>query len=343
MFGFRDIFTESIGIDLGTVNTLVAVKGSGIVLREPSAVALSTGRKREVLAVGSDAVLMLGRAPGSVYVEHPLKDGVVADYYLAESMLRHFIDKSLGRRLPGVSVRAVICVPGCITDVERRAVETAAKGAGAREAYLMDEPVAAAMGAGLSVDDIMGSMVVDIGGGTTDAAVLALGGVVVSGSARAGCRHVDDAIIQYIRREHGVAIGAGSAEQIKLAIGSALPGKSGMFEVYGRNVDTGLPKTLIVSASEIYSAMKKPVAAILGVVRDTLSRTPPELAGDIMERGIVLTGGGALLDGMCDYVYQETGMKVRAADRPLDCVALGALEAVENFRLYRDSAARSAV
>ncbi|MEL7610016.1 MAG: rod shape-determining protein [Bacillota bacterium] len=337
MFGIMNLFSDCIGIDLGTVNTVIAIKGQGIVLREPSAVAVAAGRKNEVLAVGNEAIAMLGRTPGSVTVVYPLKNGVVTDFTLAETMLKSFITMAVGRRLPGAGVRAVVCVPGCMSDVERRSLEEALRGAGAREAYLMDEPVAAAIGAGLQIDQARGVMIVDIGGGTTDVAVLALGGTVVSRSIRVGGTDLDEAIIHYIRQEHGLIVGASTAERLKLTLGSALSGEPETTLVRGRDVQNGLPCEIKLSAGEICYAMKKPVAEIVNAVLETLERTPPEISGDLLENGITLSGGTAQLRGLTKLIAHETGIPVALADDPLDCVALGALTAVENLRYYRSS------
>ena len=329
MLGIRNLFCDTIAIDLGTVNTLLAAKGKGILLREPSAVAL--GKHREVLAVGNDAVRMLGRTPGSITVAYPLRDGVIADPALTEEMLRCFIGKTLGRRLPGTGIRAVICVPGCITDVERHAVEEAAKAAGAKEAYLMDEPVAAALGAGLPVQEPVGSMVVDIGGGTTDAAVLALAGVVTCVSVRSGGTHMDDTIADYVRKKYSVAISRGTAEQVKCALGTALPGALGRMEIRGRDLASGLPRMQILSATEVYEAIQRPLERIYGAIQKALSNTPPELSGDLMDTGILLTGGGAKLEGLAEAVEERTGIPTRVAESCMDCTALGALVTAENL------------
>ena len=335
-WSLASLFGIDIGIDLGTVNTLIARRGAGIILREPSAVALD--QEKHIVAIGDDAVRMLGRTPGAVQVVRPLQDGVVADYRLCEAMLKHFLDKALGRAARRAGVRAVLCVPGCVTDVEKRALEEAARGAGARAAFLMDEPVAAAIGAGLPVEDPVGSLVVDIGGGTTDAAVLALGGVVTKASVRAGGTHIDAAIMQYVRQTYGMNIGARTAEDIKLTIGAALPCSTKSMQVRGRDLNSGLPRTLELSAMEVYRAMLPQVVHILSCVREVLSMTPPELAADIYDRGMCLTGGGALLEGIAEYFSAETGVCVRIAPEPLDCVAEGARIAVENLAYYRSHA-----
>jgi len=335
-FSFAGLFGRDVGIDLGTVNTLIARRDVGVILREPSAVALD--HEKKIIAIGNDAISMLGRTPGLVTVVHPLQDGVVADFRLCEAMLRYFLEKALGRSARLSGVRAVLCVPGCVTDVEKRALEDAARSAGAHAAFLMDEPVAAAIGAGLPVEEATGSLVVDIGGGTTDAAVLALGGVVQKYSVRAGGTHINTAIMQYIRQTYGMSIGARTAEDIKLTLGSALPGTPRTMEVRGRELKTGLPRTLELNSMEIYRAILPQVLQILSCVRQVLAETPPELSGDIYENGMCLTGGGALLNGLPELFASETGIAAFVAERPLDCVAEGARIAVENIPYYRSRA-----
>ncbi|HPY36651.1 MAG TPA: rod shape-determining protein [Clostridia bacterium] len=335
-FSFAGLFGRDVGIDLGTVNTVISKRDEGIVLRERSAIALDL--EKRVVAAGDDAMLMLGRTPGQVQVIHPLQDGVVADFRLCEVLLRYFLDKAIGRAARRAGVRAVICVPGCVTDVEKRALEEAARGAGARTAFLMDEPVAAAIGAGLPVDEAAGTLVVDIGGGTTDAAVLALGSVVNKHSVRAGGTHIDAAIMQHIRQTYGMTIGARTAEEIKLSIGAALPGASHNMQVRGRDLRTGLPRTLELASMEIYRAILPQIMNMLSCIRALLSTTPPELSADIYERGMCLTGGGALLNGLGEFFADETGIKVYVAPSPLDCVAEGARIAVENLAFYRNRA-----
>ncbi len=335
-FGISSLFGLDVGIDIGTVSTLISRKGDGVILRECTAVALDNDNR--ILTVGDDALSMVGRTPGDVHIVYPLQDGVVADYRLCEAMLRHFIVKSLGRSATRLGVRAVLCAPGCITNVEKRALEEAARGAGARTAFMLDEPVAAALGAGLPVHEPFGSLVVDIGGGTTDAAVLALGGVVVQRSVHAGGTHLDAAIISHLKQTYGVSIGPRTAETIKLCVGSAQPGSIRGMEVRGRDINTGLPRTLAISAMEIYRAMQPQINAILGCVRDVLSVTPPELAGDIYDRGIWLTGGGALLHGIADYFASVTGISTYIAENPLDCVVEGTRLAIENIAYFRSRA-----
>ncbi|MDR1619321.1 MAG: rod shape-determining protein [Clostridiales bacterium] len=330
------LFGRDVGIDIGTVNTLIARRDSGIVLRESTAVALD--REKRLVAVGEEAYHMLGRTPGDVRVMHPLQDGVVVDFQLCEAMLRHFLLQAAGHPAGRFGARAVLCVPGCVTKVEKRALEDAARNAGARAAFMLDEPVAAALGAGLPVEEPLGTLVVDIGGGTTDAAVIALGGIVVKRSIRAGGTHIDAAIMQHVRRTYGIVIGARTAELIKIGMGSALPAGFGSMQVRGRDMGTGLPCTLNVSAMEVYRAIQPQVRAILGCVREVLSLTPPELAGDIYERGMWLTGGGALLNGVADLFASVTGISTYIAERPLDCVAEGARRAVENIAFYRERA-----
>lgn len=314
-----------IAIDLGTVNTLVAIRGRGIVLREPTVVAVSTGPKREVLCVGTEAIALLGRSPGGVNVCYPIRDGVICDAPLCEAMLKHYIKRALGRKAGPLGVRLMLCLPLCVTDIEKRALLEAAKGAGARTVLLMEEPVAAALGAGISPQDGMGNMVVDIGGGTTDAAVLALGGIAAHRSVRVGGTHIDEAIMDYVRREYDIIIGSRSAEQLKIAMGRAQVGGVEHCEVRGRSVKTGLPTSIVVGQREIGHAIVEPLRKIAQCVRETLSETPPELAGDIYSRGLILTGGGALLAGMAAMLERDTGLSVQVAEDALDCVVMGAL------------------
>ncbi|MEG1548450.1 MAG: rod shape-determining protein [Clostridia bacterium] len=327
-FGLGRLLMQSIAIDFGTVNTLIAIKGKGIVLREPSAIAVATG-SREIIAVGHEAISMLGRTPGGINIMYPMRDGVVADFDLAEAMLRLYIEKALGRRMGALGIQLMLCLPMCVTGVERRALTDAAKGAGAREVLVMDEPVAAALGAGLSVYDNCGTMVVDIGGGTTDAAVLAFGGVAAQSSVRVGGTHIDAAITSYMLKEYDVMIGERTAEDIKHVLGSAVLGGTERMQIRGRDREKGLPVSITICANEINRAIMQPVRGIANVVADTLAATPPELSGDIIESGITLTGGGALLRGIDKLIGRETGMEVRIADSPLDCVAIGALLALQ--------------
>ncbi|MFI6639715.1 rod shape-determining protein [Streptomyces sp. NPDC050504] len=323
-----------IGIDLGTANTLLYARGRGIVLNEPSVVAVEEGRGT-ALAVGTEAKETIGRTPGSITAIRPLRDGVISDYEAAEEMLRHFVRKAVPGRRP--RTRMVVCVPSGITPVERRAIVHAAKSAGARAVHLIEEPMAAAIGAGLPVSDPRGSMVVDIGGGTTEVAVISLGGIVTSRSLRVGGDRFDSAITEYVRREHGLLIGERTAEDIKIAIGSAwpVPGDAEpaerTFTVRGREKVAGLPKTLALTVAEVRGALDEPVEAIVSAVRATLEDCPPELSGDVMEHGIVLTGGGALLPGLDLRLASGTGIPVFVADDPLDCVALGSGKCAEEY------------
>ena len=319
---FFDSFSKDMGIDLGTANTLVSMRGKGIVLREPSVVAIQrdTG---EILAVGKKKKKMLGRTPGNIVAIRPLKDGVIADFDTTQAMLKYFIQKATG----GFSFfrpRVVVGVPSGVTEVERRAVIDATIQAGAREAYLIEEPMAAAIGAGLPVHDPTGNMVVDIGGGTTEVAVISLGGIVSSRSIRIGGDELDEAIIQYMKRTYNLLIGERTAESVKMTIGSAMPSpEEESMDIRGRDLVTGLPKTLPVSVREIELALSEPVSAIVDAVKVTLEKTPPELSADIMDRGIVMTGGGSQLRRLDKLLTKETGMPVIVAEDALDCVAKG--------------------
>lgn len=315
-------FAKDIGIDLGTANTLVHVKGKGIVVREPSVVAVNV-KNNEVLAVGEAAKDMIGRTPGNIVAIRPMKDGVIADFDITQSMIKYFIKKAMSAGMFS-KPRVVICVPSGVTEVEKRAVEDATLQAGAKEAYLIEEPMAAAIGAELPVEEPSGSMVVDIGGGTSEVAVISLGGIVTSKSLRIAGDELDDAIVHYIKKEYNLMIGERTAEEIKMTIGGAYPKpKEEKMNIRGRDLITGLPKNLEITSSEINEALKEPVNAIIDSIKYTLEKTPPELASDIMDRGIMLTGGGALLHGLDKLIHQETGMPVSIAERPLDCVALG--------------------
>lgn len=326
--------TRDMGIDLGTANTLVFVKGKGIIIREPSVVAIQTNTK-EVLAVGEDAKKMIGRTPGNIVAIRPLKDGVIADFDVTQNMLKYFIKKATQQKSI-FQPRVVICVPSGVTEVEKRAVEEAAIHAGAKEAYLIEEPMAAAIGAGLPVQEATGSMVVDIGGGTTEVAIISLGGIVTSKSIRVGGDELDEAIVTYIKREYSLMIGERTAENIKIKIGSADKDMEVIkMDIRGRDLISGLPKTLEISSVEIYEALKEPVLNILDAIKSTLEKTPPELASDVMELGIMLTGGGALLQGLDRLVIKETGMPVHIADDPLDCVALGTGKALESIDILK--------
>lgn len=335
MFGLGG-FTRDLGIDLGTANTLVYVKGKGIVVREPSVVALKTDTK-QIVAVGNSAKLMIGRTPGNVVATRPMKDGVIADFETTATMMKHYIhqaQKSNGffSRKPYV----MVCVPSGITAVEKRAVIDATRQAGARDAFLIEEPFAAAIGANLPVMEPTGSMVVDIGGGTTEVAIISLGGIVTSQSIRVAGDDMDDAIIQYIKKNYNLSIGERTAEQLKLEIGSAVKSDSNeQMDIRGRDLISGLPKTITIHGEEIASALSDTVAAIVESVKNTLEKTPPELAADIIDRGIVLTGGGALLRNIDKVISQETNMPVLVAEDPLDCVAIGTGKALDNIDIFK--------
>ena len=321
-FGGFQKMTKDMGIDLGTANTLVYIKGQGIVLREPSVVAVRDD-SREVLAVGEEAKRMIGRTPGNIVAIRPMKDGVIADFDVTQSMIRYFIEKASDNKSVA-SPRIAICVPFGVTEVERRAIEDAARQAGASDAFLIEEPMAAAIGAGLKVEEPEGNMVVDIGGGTSEIAVISLGGIVAAKSIRIGGDEFDDAIIAYVKKEYNLMIGERTAENIKINIGSTFKDdQEKEMEIRGRDLISGLPKTITISSTEVREALKEPVNAIVDGIKSTLEKTPPELASDIMENGIMLTGGGALLRGFDKLIASETGMKVEIAESPLDCVALG--------------------
>jgi rod shape-determining protein MreB and related proteins len=330
-FGGREM-----AVDLGTANTLVYVRGRGIVLSEPSVVAIDQ-RTGEVHAVGIEAKRMLGRTPGTISAIRPLKDGVIADFDVTEQMLRHFIQKVHHNRF--AHPRVVVCVPSGVTGVEKRAVEEATLSAGARQAYLIEEPMAAAIGAGLPVSEPTGNMIVDIGGGTTEVAVISLGGIVVSQSIRVGGDEMDEAIMGHIKKEYKLLIGQQTAEELKLEIGSAwdLPQEISA-EVRGRDMLTGLPKTVVITSEEVRRALDEPVGQIIDAIKSTLDKTPPELAADIMDRGIVLAGGGALLTGLADRLREETQMPVQLAESPLTCVAVGSGRSLEEFEVIHRSA-----
>ena len=328
------LFSKDIGIDLGTANTLVHVKGRGIIVREPSVVAINK-KNGDVLAVGNSAKEMIGRTPGNIVAIRPMKDGVIADFDVTQSMLKYFIRKALSRGILG-RPRVVICVPSGVTEVEKRAVEEATLHAGAREAYLIEEPMAAAIGADLPVEEPSGSMVVDIGGGTSEVAVISLGGIVTSKSLRIAGDELDDAIVSYIKKEYNLMIGERTAEEIKMNIGSAYSGaKNDEMEIRGRDLISGLPKNIIITSAEVADALKEPVNSIVEAIKFTLEKTPPELASDIMDKGIVLTGGGALLSGLDTLIKEETGMPVFIADNPLDCVAKGSGKVLEEIGTLR--------
>jgi rod shape-determining protein MreB len=324
---------RDMAVDLGTANTLVYVRGRGIILNEPSVVAVNVKDGRP-LAVGAEAKRMIGRTPSHIQAIRPLKDGVIADFEICEKMLRYFIQRVHQRRF--AKPRMVICVPSGITGVEQRAVMEAAEYAGARKAYIIEEPMAAAIGAGLPVHEPTGNMVVDIGGGTTEVAVISLGGIVTSQSVRIGGDELDEAIISYIKKEYSLALGERTAEEIKIALGSAFPLEEELHaEIRGRDLVTGLPKTVVVSTEEIRKAIDEPVAAIIDAVKVTLDKTPPELAADIMEQGIVLTGGGALLHGLEARLQEETGMPIVVARDALNCVAIGSGQCLEEFEALK--------
>jgi rod shape-determining protein MreB len=323
--------SKDMGIDLGTANTLVYVRGKGIVLREPSVVAINTVT-RKVLAVGEEAKKMIGRTPGNIVAIRPMKDGVIADFDVTQTMLKKFIEK-ITSKSAFASPRIIVCYPSGVTEVEKRAIDEATKQAGAREVVLMEEPMAAAIGAGLPVDEPTGSMIVDIGGGTTEVAVISLDGVVTSKSLRIAGDELDQAIISYIKKEYNLAIGERTAEAIKMELGSAFKteDEEKSMAIKGRDLISGLPKTVDVTQTQIREALKEPISAIIDAIKTTLEKTPPELAADIMEKGIMLAGGGALLNGLDSLINHETHMPVHIAESPLDCVALGAGRALEFF------------
>ena len=325
---------RDMAVDLGTANTLVYVRGRGIVLNEPSVVAVNT-KNGSILAVGSEAKRMIGRTPSHIQAIRPLKDGVIADFDVTEKMLRFFIQKVHRRRMLA-KPRVIICVPSGITSVEQRAVEEATYAAGGRSAHIIEEPMAAAIGAGMPIHEPTGNMIVDIGGGTTEVAVISLGGIVTSASARIAGDELDDAIVQYIKKEYSLMLGERTAEEVKMAIGTAFPVPDVPdAEIRGRDLVTGLPKTILVSAAEIRRAIEEPVNQIVDAVKNTLDKTPPELAADIMDKGIVLTGGGALLRGLDERLKHETGMPVHITEAPLSCVAVGSGKCLEEFEALR--------
>ena len=332
MFGFKKM-TKDMGIDLGTANTLVYIKGEGIVVREPSVVAIRDDSK-EVLAVGEEAKKMIGRTPGNIVAIRPMKDGVIADFDVTESMLRYFIQKAAAKK-GVVTPRIAICVPYGVTEVEKRAIEEAARTAGARDAYLIEEPMAAAIGAGLRVEEPEGNMVVDIGGGTTEIAIISLGGIVTAKSIRIGGDEFDESIVSYVKKTYNLAIGERTAEDVKISIGSTFKyDQEQNMQIRGRDLISGLPKTIEISSAEVRDALNEPINSIVDAIKSTLEKTPPELASDIMENGIMLTGGGALLRGLDKLVKQETGMPVQIAENPLDCVALGTGKSVEDQEIF---------
>jgi rod shape-determining protein MreB and related proteins len=328
------IMGRDMAVDLGTANTVVYVRGRGIVLNEPSVVAVNI-RDGRPLAVGSEAKRMIGRTPSHIQAIRPLKDGVIADFEICEKMLRYFIQKVSNRRWS--KPRMVICVPSGITGVEQRAVQEAAEYAGARKpAYIIEEPMAAAIGSGLPVQEPTGNMVVDIGGGTTEVAVISLGGIVASQSVRVGGDELDEAIVQFIKKEYSLAVGDRTAEEVKIALGSAWPLEEELHaEIRGRDLVTGLPKTIVTTTEEIREAIEEPVSAVVDAVKITLDKTPPELAADIMEKGIMLAGGGALLHGLQARLHHETGMPIVIAPDPLHAVAVGSGQSLEEFEALK--------
>jgi rod shape-determining protein MreB len=331
------MLSKRIGIDLGTANVLVYVKGEGIVIKEPAVVALAT-RENQVVAVGSAARDMIGRTPGSISVIRPMKHGVIADYLITEAMLRHFIGKVVGR-LNLIRPEVMICIPAGVTSVEQRAVRDAAEQAGARRpAHLIPEPLAAAIGAHLPVGTASGNMILDIGGGRSEAAVISMYGIVVKESVRVAGDAMDEAIVTYVKRRHNLTIGERTAEEIKMTIGSAVPLQNELaMEVRGRDQISGLPKTVIVTSSEVMQALQDTLTTIVGAVRSVLEKTPPEMASDVVDRGIVLTGGGALLRGLDELIAEQANVPCQVADNPLDCVAIGAGAALDYLDVIRRS------
>ncbi len=333
---FFNAFSKDIAIDFGTANTLVYVKGKGILIREPSVVAINT-ETNTVKAVGEEAKEMIGRTPGHIVAIRPMKDGVIADFHITQSMLKYFIKQASKNTSIG-KPRLLISVPSGITEVEKRAVEEAGIQAGAKTAKWIEEPMAAAIGAGLPVGEPTGSMIINIGGGTTEIAIISLGGIVTSNSIRSAGDRFDESIVYYIKRNYNLAIGIRTAEEIKINIGSAYPtGVEESMEIRGRDLVSGLPKILTVTSGEILEALKEPIEVILDGVKSSLEKTPPELASDVMDRGIMLSGGGAQLKGIGDLIKEETGMPVQIADIPLDCVALGAGKALEQYENINQS------
>ena len=328
------LFSQDIGIDLGTANTLICVKHKGIVIREPSVVAVAVGAgQKKVVAVGEEAKKMIGRTPGSITAVRPIKDGVIADFQMTADMLRHFIKKAMGSS-PFARARVMICIPSGVTEVERKAVHDAAVSAGARYVSLIEEPMAAAIGAGIDVTAPKGCMVVDIGGGTTEVAVISLGDIVCSRSLRVAGDMFDDAIVQFVRKKYSVLIGERTAEEIKISLGSAMPyDGEGALDIRGRNLIDGLPKNVEVTSADIREALEDPINQIVETVRTTIEKTPPELAADILDSGIVLTGGGALIRGLAQLISSKTGMPARVAEEPIDCVVTGTAICLEKDTL----------
>ncbi len=330
------LISPALAIDLGTANTLVYMKGKGIILREPSVVAVKSNRK-DVLAVGAEAKRMIGRTPGSIIAVKPLKDGVIADYDTTEIMLKYFIKKASANKMPfRINPKVLICVPCGITEVEKKAVEEAARSAGARETFLLEEPMAAAIGAGLPVNEAKGSMIVDIGGGTTEVAVISLGGIVNAKSLRVGGNHMDEAIVEYIKEKHNMMIGETTAEYIKMKIGTIFKSsKVEEMEIRGRNLVHGMPSSIMVNTSEIMEALLDPCKKIILAIKQVLEQTPPEISADIIKQGITLSGGGAMLVGFNRLVAKETGMPVEVCKNACDSVAFGAGEALEELEKHK--------
>ncbi len=333
------IFSNDLAIDLGTANTLVYAKGKGIIVNEPSVVAVTNSKNgRKILTVGKEAKDMLGKTPGNISAIRPMRDGVIADFEVTEAMLRYFIQKAHNRR-GFIRPRVIICVPSGITPVERRAVKEAAESAGARGVFLIEEPMAAGIGSGLPITEPTGNMVVDIGGGTTEIAVISLAGIVISKSVRVGGDKMDNAIIQFMKRKFNLAIGERTAEEIKIGIGSAFEGEddeSITKEVKGRDLINGVPTTVVITKKEVREALREPIMPIIDGIKNTLENTPPELSGDIAEKGIVLTGGGALLKDLNKLIKTETGLPVIIAEEPLTCVVRGAGQALDTIKLLKE-------
>ncbi len=332
-------FGLDIGIDLGTASVLVYIKGKGIVLREPSVVAIDKDTNK-LLAVGEEARRMLGRTPGNIVAIRPLRDGVISDYDITERMLKYFLNKVYGNKfLKLFKPRIMVCVPSGVTEVERKAVIDAAMQAGARKTYLIEEPIAAAIGAGIDISKACGSMVVDVGGGTTDIAVISLGGIVVSNSIKVAGDKFDEAIVRYMRKKHNIMIGERTAEELKINIGTAYPRiQEVSMEIRGRNLISGLPKTISITSTEIMEALEEPISSIIEAVHNVLERTPPELAADISDRGIVMTGGGSLIYGLDKLLQEKTGINVIIAEDAISCVALGTGKALDNIEILEETA-----
>jgi rod shape-determining protein MreB len=330
---------QDIGIDLGTASVLVYIKGKGIVLKEPSVVAIDNNTNK-LLAVGEEARRMLGRTPGNIVAIRPLRDGVISDYDITERMLKYFIKKVCSNNFfKFFKPRIMVCVPSGVTEVEKRAVEDAAVQAGAKRTYLIEEPIAAAIGAGIDISKACGNMVVDIGGGTTDIAVISLGGIVVSNSIKVAGDKFDEAIVRYMRKKHNIMIGERTAEELKINIGTVYPRTQEVsLEIRGRNLISGLPKTITVTSSEMMEALEEPVTSIVEVVHSVLERTPPELSSDISDRGIIMTGGGGLLYGLDKLIQEKTNIKVYVADDAISCVALGTGKALDNLEVLERAA-----